>query len=103
MSCRRSSNTDSSSISASLRFIAQPRLHPADSWSEGTSAVESDPAGAAVARLMGEAHRCDVSILRARLGGGKCRERAGALEDCDCLAIQDIVPGGFGHRAFDHV
>ena len=52
---------------------------------------------------MGEAHRCDVSTLRARLGGGECRERAGALEDCDSFAIQDIVPGGFGHRAFDHV
>ena len=42
---------------------------------------------------MGEAHRCDVSILRARLGGRECRERAGALEDRDSLAIKDIVSG----------
>jgi hypothetical protein len=106
MNRRRSSNTDSSSISASLRFIAQPRLHPAEPFQLERANGDYSAVEIAIRQALrerGEAHSCDVSILRARLGGRGRRERAGALEDRDSLAIQDIVPGGFGHRAFDHV
>src|SRR3954470_18742569 len=54
-------------------------------------------------RLMREDHRSDVSVLRTRLSRGECGKPAGPLEDREALAVQDIVPGRFAHRALDHV